>query len=153
MTSEVKDTVELEVHISAPPETVFSYFTDPDRMMKWMGVSAEVEARPGGVFRVNITGHDVAAGEYLEIDNPHRVVFSWGWEGSAVGPGSTKVEVELAPDGDGTRLVLRHSGLPTDQQGPHREGWEHYLARLVTAAQGGDAGPDPWATGSHDQEK
>ena len=144
------DTVELEVYIAARPETVFPYFTDPDRMVKWMGVSAQVEARPGGIFRLNVTGHDTALGEYLEVENPHRVVFSWGWEGSSVEPGSTRVEVEMVPEGDGTRVVLRHSGLPVDQRGPHREGWDHYLSRLITLTGGGDPGPDPWATGSHD---
>ena len=76
MTPETMDTVELEVYIAARPETVFPYFTDPDRMVKWMGVSAQVEARPGGIFRLNVTGHDTALGEYLEVENPHRVVFS-----------------------------------------------------------------------------
>jgi uncharacterized protein YndB with AHSA1/START domain len=40
VTPETMDTVELEVYIAARPETVFPYFTDPDRMVKWMGVSA-----------------------------------------------------------------------------------------------------------------
>ena len=43
-------------------------------------------------------------------------------------------------------LRLRHLGLPTaDQRKAHREGWDHYLARLVVVAAGGDPGPDPWA--------
>ena len=80
---------------------------------------------------------------------PHsRVVFTWGWEGdSAVPPGSSTVEVSLIPDGDGTVVRLRHSGLPTAElRTRHAEGWEHFLARLAEAGAGRDPGPDPWVS-------
>ncbi len=144
------DAIEREVRIDARPETIFPFFTDPEKMMRWKGVEADLDPRPGGVYRVNITGRDIARGEYQEVVPNSRVVFTWGWEGedSAVPPGASTVEVSLTPDGDGTIARLRHLGLPTDQQGPHAEGWEHYLPRLATASAGGDPGPDPW-TGAH----
>ncbi len=77
------------------------------------------------------------SGRYLELHEPSRLVFTWGWEdpAEAVGPGGSLVEVELAPDGDGTRLRLRHSGLPDDAEvAGHGEGWDYFLARLVAAA-------------------
>ena len=77
-----------EVHIDAEPETVFAFFTDPDKMIQWKGRRAELDPRPGGVYRVDVTGEHVARGEYVELDPPHRVVFTWGWEGGdAVPPG------------------------------------------------------------------
>ena len=75
-------------------------------------------------------------------------MFTFGWEseGSAVPPGSTTVEVTLEPDGDGTRVRLVHSGVPDGIRAGSTEGWDHYLPRLVVAAEGGIPEPDPWAT-------
>jgi uncharacterized protein YndB with AHSA1/START domain len=143
----VSDFVEREVRINAKPETVFAFFTDPVKMIKWKGVDAALDARPGGIYRVNVTGAAVVTGEYVEVTPYTRIVFTWGWEGDGhpVPPGSTTVEVTLTPDGDVTVLRLRHSGLTGESMLQHTEGWEHYLPRLVIAAAGGDAGPDPWA--------
>ena len=143
--------VEREIRIDARPETVFPYFTDPAKMVRWKGKSATLDPRPGGIFRVDITGRDVARGEYVQVVPPSVVVFTWGWEGegSAVPPGSSTVEVSLIPDGDGTIVRLRHLGLPADQGDPHAEGWDHYMPRLAAAAAGGDPGPDPWAAPEH----
>ncbi len=141
--------VERELRIAARPEIVFSYFTDPEKLRRWKGVEAELDPRPGGIYRVNVTGGDVARGEYVAVEPPRRIVFTWGWEGEgqAVPPGSSTVEVTFEPDGDGTLLRLRHSGLDAAQREAHSVGWEHYLPRLALAAAGADPGPDPWAAG------
>jgi uncharacterized protein YndB with AHSA1/START domain len=147
--AETQAAVAVEVQIDASPETVFDFFTDPDKMIQWMGRSAELDPRPQGNFRVDINGRDVARGEYVELDPPRRVVFTWGWESeeSSVRPGGSTVEITLAPEGQGTRVRLAHHGLPSEEsQSAHRHGWEHYMPRLATVAAGGDAGPDPWAT-------
>lgn len=141
--------VEVETHVAASPETVFEFFTDPDKMIQWMGRAAELEARPGGVFRCDINGRDVAGGEYVEIDPPRRVVFTWGWESadSITAPGSTTVEVMLEPAEEGTQVRLVHRDFSaTEVAEKHRHGWEHYAERLAVAAAGGDPGADPWAT-------
>jgi uncharacterized protein YndB with AHSA1/START domain len=44
--------VEHEVRVAARPETVFAYFTDPARMVRWMGAEALLDPRPGGVCRI-----------------------------------------------------------------------------------------------------
>jgi uncharacterized protein YndB with AHSA1/START domain len=141
--------VTREVTTQAKPETIFAFFTDPEKMVRWKGVSAVLDPRPGGTYRVDVTGgRDIAVGEYIEIDPPRRVVVSWGWEGSAdVPPGSSLVEVDLIPSGEATLVRLTHSRLPAGADGTHGEGWEHYLPRLVDAAEGRDAGLDPWVGG------
>jgi uncharacterized protein YndB with AHSA1/START domain len=128
--------VEVERRIPAPPDDVFDYLTDPVKYTRWKGSEAELDPRPGGVYRVRMGPDSVAAGEYLEVEPPRRVVFTWGWEGSAdVPPGSTTVEITLSEDGDGTLLRLRHSGFPADRDAElHREGWEDYLGRLEQVA-------------------
>ena len=138
--------LEIGVHIDARPEIVFAYFTDPARYVGWMGTDATLECVPGGTYRVWVRQGVEALGEFVEVDAPRRIVFTWGWVGDdLVAPGSTRVEVTLTPDdAGGTDLVLRHLGLPgPDQINHHAQGWDAYLARLARAATGRDPGPDP----------
>ena len=133
--------------IRARPATVFTFFTDRDRWLSWQGVSAELDPRPGGVFRMNVRGDGFASGQFLVVEPPHRIVFTWGWEGDPlVPPGSSQVEVTLVAEGDdSTTLTLVHSGLPLPALELHRSGWDHYLDRLTVRAGGGDPGPDSTA--------
>jgi len=73
--------LERKIAIAAKPETVFSFFTDPVKLARWKGMRAELDPRPGGLYRVNINGRDVARGEYVEIVPYSRIVITWGWEG------------------------------------------------------------------------
>ena len=142
--------VEREVLIDARPETVWEFLVDPDKAVRWMGQLAELEPRPGGLYRVGVLPGHVARGEFVELDPPHRLVFTWGWEpgddgATSVPPGSSTIEIELTPRGDGTLLRFSHRDLPTAESAEsHGHGWDHYLGRLVTAAAGGDPGTDPW---------
>ena len=158
MTTVAPGVVEIERRIEARPEIVFSYFTDPDRYRLWQGVDAELDPRPGGIFRVTVTGRSgqTARGRFVEVEPPRRLVFTWGWEhaeglpddpdGVWLGPGASTVEVTFTAEGDATILRLRHSGLPTDASCRfHTFGWEHGLERLVVVAAGGDPGPDEFA--------
>jgi uncharacterized protein YndB with AHSA1/START domain len=144
------EAVEREIRIAASPETVFDFLTDPEKQVLWMGRRAELEPRAGGVYLVEINDRLTAKGEFLEVEAPRRVVFSFGWEvievhagEHDVPPGSSRVEVTLEPDGEGTLVVLRHFGLPEEARPMHGQGWELYLARLAAAVTGGDPGPDP----------
>ena len=142
------DVGELEVRIDAGPETVFAFLTDPVKMTRWKGASAELDPRPGGVYKVSGVGGSVVIGEFVSVDPPHRVVFTWGWEGDEdVPPGSSTVEITLTRDGEGTVLRLVHRDLPEGQGAKHEQGWKHFVPRLVTVAEGGDPGPDPAAAG------
>jgi uncharacterized protein YndB with AHSA1/START domain len=144
------EAVEREVRIAARPETVFDFLVDPEKQILWMGRRAELDPRPGGTYRVEINDQATARGEYVEVVPPSRVLFTFGWEGQQAGegehgvpPGSSRVEVTLEPDGDGTLVRLRHFGLPEQAREMHGQGWELYLGRLAVAATGADPGRDP----------
>ena len=129
------DRVEHEIRIVAPPEIVFAFFTDPDRHKRWLGREAFLDPRPGGIYRCVVNDTATVRGEYVVVDPPSRLVFTWGFEGdSVVPPGSSTVSVDLRPDGDGTRLRLVHTGLPHPMLAPHEQGWRGYLDQLRTAA-------------------
>jgi uncharacterized protein YndB with AHSA1/START domain len=139
----VTDDLVVERRVSASPERVFEFFTDPAKWLAWQGTEAEIELIPGGVWRVNVTGEGFASGRVVEVVDNRRVVFTWGWEqGPPLPPGSTTVTIELVEEEDGTLIRLTHSDLPPDQVDIHRYGWEHYVTRLASVADGRDPGPN-----------
>jgi uncharacterized protein YndB with AHSA1/START domain len=145
----VTDTAVYErtIAIDASPETVWEFFVDPQKLMRWMGIDAELDAQAGGIYRCTVIPGHPARGEFVEVDKPNRVVFTWGWDGNeTLPPGSSKVEVELQPEGNGTSVHFLHRELTAEQAASHAQGWDHYLERLELAAAGGDPGDDPWVT-------
>jgi uncharacterized protein YndB with AHSA1/START domain len=115
-------------------------------MVQWMGTEATLDPRAGGVCRVNPTGYAVMSGEFLEVDPPRRLVFTWGWETEmfSTPPQSTVVEVTLTQDGQDTVLRLAHRQLQPGAMAFHKAGWDHYLPRLALLTTGVDPGVDPW---------
>jgi uncharacterized protein YndB with AHSA1/START domain len=139
------DDLVVERRVDAAPATIFRFLNDPARWIRWQGIEADIEPRPGGRFRVNVTGDGFASGEFVEIIPNRRVVFTWGWESpdSPVPPGSTTVAIDLIPDGDKTIIRLTHSQLPPPTRQTHKHGWNNYADRLAAVAEGREPGPDP----------
>ncbi|GGT33906.1 SRPBCC domain-containing protein [Nonomuraea spiralis] len=133
-------TIEQTLHIRARPETVWRFFTDPARLARWWG-TAELDARPGGALQVAM--HEgprpVMRGRFVELVPYERLVFTFGWEATPgapdMAPEASRVEVTLTPDGDGTEVTLRHSGLPTVLEEETSDGWAHLLLRLGETAE------------------
>ncbi len=153
MASATETVVERRIAIDADPGTVWEFLVDPEKATRWMGQTASFDARPGGEYRVGVIPGHTASGEFVEVDPPRRLVFTWGWEPGPEGPnpvppGSSTIEIELEPDGAGTALHFVHRDLPDPEKtASHAHGWDHYLERLRIAAGGGDAGVDPWVSG------
>jgi uncharacterized protein YndB with AHSA1/START domain len=128
--------------IAAPRDAVFEFLVDPAKMLRWMGTAVDVDPVPGGKFWLNANGTAIAMGHYVAVDPPERVVFTWGWEGSAdVPPGSTTVTIALISDGEETVVELEHRDLPAGADDQHGQGWSHLFSRLADAATGADPGP------------
>jgi uncharacterized protein YndB with AHSA1/START domain len=139
--------VRRETQIAAPPATVFAFLTDPEKIVSWMGGEATTETHPGGLYLLKGIGGDrarIARGAFREVVPVHRLVYTFGWEGSQeVPPGSSLVEIDLIERDGGTLLRMTHSGLPNEAQcARHATGWAHYVGRLAIAAAGGNPGID-----------
>jgi uncharacterized protein YndB with AHSA1/START domain len=139
--------VEREIRVEAEPATVFSFFTDPEKMVRWLGIGATLEPRPGGAFSVNTNSDYFIEGKYVAVEPYSRIVFTWGYgdvpgeQGNPLPPGSSTVEVELVPDGEATMVRVTHRA-PAHMADFHAMGWKNYLGRLAIVATGGNPGPD-----------
>ncbi len=136
--------LECEIVVEATPSTIYPFLVERDRLLTWIGTDAEIDPRPGGIYKVLVQGRHPSLGEFLEAVPDERVAFTFGWDepDHPIPAGSSKIEISLLPEGDKTRVRLVHSGLPADAVGDHTHGWNHYLDRLATAVGGGDPGPD-----------
>ena len=127
----------LSKHLPASPEAVFDAWTTPAHMANWLSpmTTASVprlDLRVGGEFQIDMRAAEtdyVHTGKYLEIDRPHKLVFTWHSEGTQ--QQETVVTLEMAPDGDGTMLTLSHERFPTaDSRDNHEKGWTVIIEKL-----------------------
>jgi uncharacterized protein YndB with AHSA1/START domain len=123
--------------IPVPRERVFAAWLDPKSLSQWMHpggsthATAEVDAKVGGKFRiVMIEGPKryEHTGEYLAIDPPKRLEFTWISDATDHRP--TIVTIEFLERDRGTELVLTHRQLPPKQVESHRRGWSDILQLL-----------------------
>lgn len=122
-----------------PLAKVWAALTVPERLADWFG-AAKIDLRAGGSLRLSFTnGHTMAFG-ITRVEMPHLLELSW-----VLDERDTRVLFELAPDGDGCRLTLTHSGLsPRAGRGAGvRAGWHAHLEGLADAVEAGRA--TPWA--------
>ena len=143
---QMTETLSKEIFIECSPETLFSFFIDPDKMNRWMGKQILLEPKIGGKYRININDENIALGEYKEIIQNKKVVMTWGWEGSEVmPPGSSTVEFILTPMENGSLLQLNHYDIPIDKVTSNNNGWTHYMERIKRLGEGIEIGVDPWS--------
>jgi uncharacterized protein YndB with AHSA1/START domain len=120
------DVVRVTRTLRAAPQDVYDAWTRADRLQEWLcpgpGFVAEASCDPvvGGRYRiVKVLSHgvDEVTGEYLVVEPPHRLVFTWT-AGTTDGQ-RTQVTVTLgatgAESGDGpwTEMTILHERLPT----------------------------------------
>jgi uncharacterized protein YndB with AHSA1/START domain len=137
MTSQTQSqAIVREIHINAPPVTVFPYFTDPAKMTRWLCIEATLDPRPGGVCHQTHLDGDTRYEMRGEVSPPSKVVFTWGFANpnANVAPGSSTVEVTLTPKDGGTDLRLVHRDLPASEIASHTGGWTTLLANLAQTA-------------------
>ena len=110
MSTTLPHSLERRVVIRAPRDIVFRYFTDSARWAAWWGAGSAIDPRPGGRVSIVYPNGVQASGEILEITEPERIVFTFGYEsGTPIAPGTSRVTITLTTDGDETRIDLTHA--------------------------------------------
>ena len=122
MTTKSPVLVRVSHRFHAPAERVYDAWLDPRMIGRWMfGVALpeevlhlHVDARVGGSFSflVRREGREIDhVGEYLELDRPRHLAFTWGIRG-AEGGAASRVAIEIVPTEAGCELTLNHELHP-----------------------------------------
>ncbi len=145
MTVKTASRVVVTYRYAAPPERVFDAFLDVQTARRFLFatpagemITAEIDARVGGHFEFTERRPEMGdvrhVGEYLEIDRPKRLVFTFGVP--QLDPRMTTVTIDVRPHGAGCELTLTHEGVPPDYIERTRDGWSRILASLLPAYDG-----------------
>jgi uncharacterized protein YndB with AHSA1/START domain len=126
--------------IPVPRERVFAAWLDPVQLARFMRpgdvreATAVVDARVGGSFHIVMShgrGDAEHWGEYLAIEPPSRLSFTWISGSTDLQP--TTVTIEFLEHPRGTEVVLTHRGLPRRAFDAHEHGWATIVAKLDDA--------------------
>lgn len=123
-------------------ERVFDAWLTPEVTRRWLFttddsevIRCEIDARVGGKFEIvdkrdsgEFKGEIRHIGEYLEIDRPRRLVFTFGVP--QFDPAMSRVEIDIVSKDSGCELTLTHHGVPDEWQAPTNEGWTKLLGNL-----------------------
>lgn len=145
MTEAVTSPVVVTRSFAAAPERVFDAFLDLKVAARFLFatatgemITAQIDARVGGRFtfieRRPEMGEVRHVGEYLQIERPRRLVFSFGVP--QFDPRMTTVTIEIRPSAGGCELTLTNDGVPPDYALRNHEGWTRILAGLLPAYEG-----------------
>lgn len=144
----VQDSIEREVQVDAPIETVWAIVTEPEHIGSWLGDSAEVDLRPGGEMAIKFGDFGTAVGTVEQVERPSLFAFRWVTPEPDLDPNRrdgwfTRVEFRLRAEGDGTMVHMVESGFAgiagTEEEGAtlaerHTGGWGTFLGQLADHA-------------------
>ena len=124
--------IKREIVIGAPVAKVWKHITDPEKIAGWL-MPNDFEATVGKAFFLDCQQQGKVSCVVKEVAPQKRLVYSFQ---SRVTKVETLVTITLAPEGEGTRLTLLHSGwdaLPPGEQGVadnYGSGWGAGLEKL-----------------------
>jgi uncharacterized protein YndB with AHSA1/START domain len=123
--------------IRASPTRLFEAWTRPEHLRAWWGPppvtcsGAEVDLRVGGRYQIANALPDgrtlVIEGEFVVIEPPHRLVYTWRAGEDQV----SRVTVRFEPRGEATEVIVIHEQIPDDRmRDSHEGGWNGCLDGL-----------------------
>ena len=132
----------LERTLAASPERAFAACVEPSQLAEWWGPAGftsrvmELDVRAGGRYRIAMRppGGEVfhLRGEFLEIDAPQRLSYTFEWEEPDPDDRETVVTLTFRDAGDdATEVVLDQGPFATaDRHALHENGWSESFVRL-----------------------
>jgi uncharacterized protein YndB with AHSA1/START domain len=138
-------TLQMERTFAAPARRVFDAFTSEEVMRRWWHASpdwetpeASVDLRLGGRVRVVMRDPDSGdryggQGEYVEIDPPRRLAFTWEWDDDR-DHARQLIEIDFDEHDGVTTMRFTHRDLwDAEAVRSHEEGWSTAFDNLERA--------------------
>ncbi len=127
--------LEMTQIFDTDPERLFKAWTDEKDLAAWYGPEGfectycKLDVRPGGKWRTCIVSPDGKEywmeGEYIEINPPQKLVFTFGDGGENKNPDEqTIVTINFSPLGDQTKMDFHQAEFPDKAiRDSHQGGW------------------------------
>jgi len=133
--------LELTWVLDAPREQVFRALSEPASLARWWGPSGfttpgiDLDLREGGSFRFGMQPPEGdlfhLAGEFLDVDPPRRLAYTFRWEEPDPDDRETVVTLTLDALGDATKIALSQGEFATEARlALHKTGWTESLVKL-----------------------
>jgi uncharacterized protein YndB with AHSA1/START domain len=143
-------TLDMKRVLPAPRSLVFSACTEPEKLAKWWGPrgftapSIELDVRVGGSYRIAMQPPEGElfhlSGEFLEVDPPARLAYTFRWEEPDPDDRETVVTLSLRDLGESTEVVLAQGSFATEpRRALHENGWTDGFDRLQELMSSGAA--------------
>lgn len=137
------ESIHLTRILGGTPDRVFDAWTNPSLLQQWLAPNAQVDAREGGHFRLEVPkpeGVHVVIGKYQEFKQNERLVMTWVYDGPMGTEGDMEalLRIELRKHGSNTELTLQHDKLtnPAYRETLAKGAWTTALDRLDTLLAG-----------------
>jgi uncharacterized protein YndB with AHSA1/START domain len=127
--------------LRAPASAVFTACTQPEELAKWWGPrgfttpAIELDLRVGGRYRFAMQPPEGdlfhLTGEFLEVDPPSRLVYTFVWEPPDPGDRETVVTLAFHKVDGSTEVDFTQGVFATEaRRALHEQGWTESLERL-----------------------
>ncbi|MGH8894824.1 MAG: SRPBCC family protein [Actinomycetes bacterium] len=138
-------TLTLRWALDAPRNRVFRALTEPTELARWWGphgfttLVTKLDLRVGGGYRFSMQPPDgdsfQLSGEFLEIDPPRHLAYTFRWEEPTPDDRDTDVALSLDTVANSTAVSLVQGTFATEERlALHRAGWTDSFERLRTAS-------------------
>ena len=140
--------LELTCSLGAPRDRIFRAMTEPSALSKWWGPSGfttpeiELDLHVGGGYRFGMQPPDGElfhlAGEFIDIDPPSVLAYTFRWEEPDPDDQETVVELSVDSVGDRTEVSLWQGEFATEARLElHRGGWTDSFEKLRALVESG----------------
>ena len=126
--------IRLVVILPVPPETAWTYLTDPARVAKWFTEASEL-GPVGSAYRLDFGEGSIVEGPVVTLEPGRRFAHRWAWL-DAEPRQETLVTWSVRPaDNGGSEVELVHggwdeAGADTASRDDHEAYWSGYLDDL-----------------------
>lgn len=138
-TLEEHRTVLVDRRVRATPTQVFDAWLDPAALRaatlalpEGELVHVEIDATVGGAFSFAVRGESTTfahTGEYLAIDRPQHLSFTW--RVPRISLETSVVTIDVEPAGDQTHVSVKHEGVLAELEAKTAEGWTAVLDSIA----------------------
>ena len=126
-------TLEMKRVLPSPPSVVFEAFSDAIELAKWWGPkgfttpSLTFDPRVGAGYRIEMQPpegeHFYLTGEFLEVDPPARLAYTFVWEDPDPDDVETQVGLSFRDRGASTEVAFMQGPFKTEgRRALHRDG-------------------------------